>query len=313
MRLSKGICCSIIVAAALALSPSAGALVQQPTAKSNKTVQKSVKTTQKSTKTAVKPIKKKKTARKTPYILTPKAVDLTTLMAPHPHRFSPEFNEALARGDLNQTYRHLQLEEASDKTGYMINQVLLAMGKGGSHGQSVSAFDRGTAFHNLYLYVARQGRPAPKFLKEAAKYYRQAARKAGPAATSKTVLADKAHILLAALYASNGDTAKSQDYFQKVDIARMTHDGDDYSGLEYLALYYAATKQVDPALITLDRAYRLNPGALLLWLHVGDDFWMIEEEPAFQKRLALWQDQHQKKLAQLQRDKATHDARKKKK
>lgn len=282
---------ALIFALTLA-APSAEALVKKTPAKTSKSA------TQKKTAKA----KTKKSAKKAPYILTP-APEIVAPEAAHTHRFSPEFNEALARGDLRQAYRDLQLEPASDKVGYMINQVGMAMGNASDHGHKLSSFDRATAWHNLYLFLARQGRPAPKFVKEAAKYYQKSARKAETA--------DKANILLAALYATAGDDAKSKKYFGKVDFNTLTHNGEDYNGLEYLATYYAATKQSDKAIIYLDQAYKLNPGSLLQWLHVGDDFWSIEEDTTFQDQVAQWTTQHHNRLSQLQRDKTTHDARKK--
>lgn len=289
----------ILMAAVLGMvvsAPQADALVKKPPVK----VAANKKTAAKLSK---KKLKKPKTGKKIPFILAPKTTEVLTPETPHPHRFSPEFIDALARGELHQAYHHLQLEEASDKVGYMINQVLTAQGKGASHGAAVSPFDRATAWHNLYLFLARQGRPAPKFVKEAVKYYQKAAR--------KPQYADKTDILLAALYATTGDAAKSDKYFKRVDVNALTHAEKDYNGLEYLAAYYAATKQTQQALAALDLAYKLNPVSLLQWLHVGDDFWAIEDDPAFQDQVGAWQTRHKEMLAQLQRDKSSHGARKK--
>lgn len=291
----------IIMAAVLGIvlsTPPSEALVKKTPAKglTSKSAKKTAKTIKKGS-------KKLKTSKKVPFILSPKTPEILTPEAPHQHHFSPEFTESLARGDLHQAYNHLQLEEASDKVGYMINQVLTAQGKGTSHGASISPFDRATAWHNLYLFLARQGRPAPKFVKEAVKYYQKAGR--------KSQYADKANVLLAALYATEGEPAKTEKYFNKVDLSALTHSDEDYNGLEYLATYYAATKQTSKALTALDLAYKLNPGPLLLWLHVGDDFWAIEEDPSFQEQVAAWRAHHKQMLAQLQSDKSTHGARKK--
>lgn len=299
----------ILMAAVLGMvmsAPRADALVKKPPAKvaASKSVKKnSDKKSKKDKKQQKKSTKKLKTGKKVPFILAPKTTEVLTPEAPHPHRFSPEFIDALARGELHQAYHHLQLEEASDKVGYMINQVLTAQGKGASHGAGVSPFDRATAWHNLYLFLARQGRPAPKFVKEAVKYYQKTAR--------KPQYANKAGILLAALYATTGDAAKSEKYFSKVDLNALTHAEEDYNGLEYLATYYAATKQTQQALAALDLAYKLNPVSLLQWLHVGDDFWTIEDDPAFQDQVGVWQTRHKEMLAQLQRDKSSHGTRKK--
>lgn len=299
----------ILMAAVLGIgmsAPQADALVKKPPAKvaASKSVKKNPeKKSKKDKKQQKKGTKKLKTGKKVPFILAPKTAEVLTPEAPHPHRFSPEFIDALARGELLQAYHNLQLEEASDKVGYMINQVLMAQGKGASHGAGVSPFDRATAWHNLYLFLARQGRPAPRFVSEAAKYYQKAAR--------KPQYSHKAGILLAALYATAGDAAKSDKYFKKVDLNALTHAEEDYNGLEYLAAYYAATKQTQKALAALDLAYKLNPVSLLQWLHVGDDFWAIEEDPAFQDQVGAWQTRHKEMLAQLQRDKSSHGARKK--
>lgn len=305
MRPSKLLSGFMIGLALTLASPVSEALVKKPPAKSSKSAKQSKTVKAKQTKTAKKIIAKKgkeKKGKKTPYILTP-APEIVAPEAPHSHHFSPELSDILVRGDLHQAYHQLQLEEASDKVGYMINQVGMAMGKNGDHGHRLSSFDRATAWHNLYLFLARQGRPAPKFVKEAAKYYQKAARKSD--------MADKSNVLLAALYATAADAAKAEKYFNKVDIAALTHGDEDYNGLEYLATYYAATKQPDKAITYLGQAYKLNPGSLLQWLHVGDDFWAIEEDPVFQKQVDEWSLQHRQRLSQLQRDKSTHGARKK--
>ncbi len=309
MRPSKFL---ILVAAILGVAvgvPKAEALVKKTPVKAKTTAVKSAKKTTvpkiARKKSEKKPVEKpmKRSGKKPPFILAPKTAEVLTPESPHPHRLSPEFVEALALGELHQAYHHLQLEEASDKVGYMINQVLVAQGKGSSHGASISPFDRATAWHNLYLFLARQGRPAPKFVKEAARYYLKAAH--------KVLYHEKSNVLLAALYATAGNAAKSEKFFSKVDIMALTHAEEDYNGLEYLATYYAATQQVQKALRYLDLAYKLNPGSLLQWLHVGDDFWAIEEDPSYQGQLALWQTRHKQRLAQLQHDKSTHDVRKK--
>lgn len=283
-------------------APQSEALVKKPPTKvtASKSAKKPSKKDKKTTKVGSKKIK---TSKKVPFILSPKTPEVLTSETPHQHRFSPELIETLARGDLHQTYHNLQLEEASDKVGYLINQVLIAQGKGAARGTSISPFDRATAWHNLLLFLARQGQIPPKFVKEAAKYYQKAAR--------KPQSADNANVLLAALYATAGDAAKSETFFNKVDQGALTQANQDYNGLEYLATYYAATKQTQKALTYLDLAYKLNPGPLLLWLHVGDDFGAIEEDPSFQEQVATWQARHKQMLAQLQSDKSTHGARKK--
>lgn len=309
MRPSRLLIIMMIAILGIAMNTSpVEALVKKPPAKvavskSAKKVADKKKKDKKDKKSSKKGSKKLKTSKKVPFILSPKTPEVLTSEAPHLHHFSPEFVETLARGELHQAYHHLQLEEVSDKVGYMINQVLTAQGKGASHGTSVSPFDRATAWHNLYLFLARQGRPAPKFVKEASKYYQKAAH--------KSQYADETNVLLAALYATAGDTAKSEKFFNKVDLNALTHANEDYNGLEYLATYYAATKQTQKAITYLDLAYKLNPGPLLLWLHVGDDFWSIEEDPSYQEQVATWRTRHTEMLAQLQRDKSTHGARKK--
>lgn len=308
MRRSKFFSIIVIAMAVIFATVSAEALVKKPQPKPKTSKSATTKTAKSKAKkatpaaTSKTSAKKSKKGRKTPYILAP-TPEVTAPELPHPHRFSPELSDHLARGNLAQVYHDLQLETASDKVGYMINQVLMAQGKGMGHGRGVTSFDRAVAWHNLYLFLARQGRPAPKFVKEAAKYYQKAAR--------KPQYADKANILLAALYATAGDTAKSEKYFGKVDVAALTHGGEDYNGLEYLATYYAAVKQPHQAIAYLDQAYKLSPGSLLQWLHVGDDFWAIEDDAGFEKQVEDWTIAHHQRITQLQRDKSTHGARKK--
>jgi tetratricopeptide (TPR) repeat protein len=281
--------------------PVAHALVKKPSpAKKSATVKKNT-----SSKTIPsKKVRDTRTGRKKiPYILAPKTEALVTPDAPHPHRFTPEFIQVLAEGNLEQAYRQLQLEEASDKVGYMINQVLSAMGKGASRDRKITPLERGMAYHNIYLFLQRQGRTVPRYAKEAERYYKKIPGKSGRK--------DAATLLLAALYAESGDMARSDTAFRRVHIDSFTQGGENVSGIEYLALYYASTKQVQKALSYLDQIYKTSPGILLQWLHVGDDFWMIEEDPAFQEQLVIWKAEHGKRIAQMQRDKATHDARKK--
>lgn len=307
MRPSKLFSIVAVFLAVTVATSASNALVKKPPAKKAGKVAAQTKITGKTTPDQKsrhgKDKRGKRGKKRAPYILAPKTADIITPSAPHPHHFSPEFSDALARGDLTRAYHDLQLEEASDKVGYMINQVMMARGKTISHREKPSVFDRATAYHNLYLFLARQGRPAPKFLKEAIRYYQKAGH--------KPEYADRAAVLTAAIDATAGDRDKSQKYFSKVNIEVLTQGGKDYNGLEYLATYYAATHQTTLAIATLEQAYKLNPGPLLLWLHVGDDFWAIEDDAAFKDQRAKWVARHHQQLAQLQRDKMGHDARKK--
>ncbi|PIR20874.1 MAG: hypothetical protein COV45_04790 [Deltaproteobacteria bacterium CG11_big_fil_rev_8_21_14_0_20_47_16] len=241
--------------------------------------------------------------KKLPYVLAPKSDKQALPEEPHSHNFSPEFIQILVDGDLEQASRSLQMEEASDKVGYMINEVMRAQGKSMSHDHKIALLERAMANHNIYLFLQHQGRTVPRYAKEAEKYYKKTLR--------KSIYKNRANTLLAALYAAEGKESQAENTFNKVDVLTLIQDGNSYSGLEYVSLYYASQKNVSMALKYLYLAYTANPGLVLQWIHIGDDFWMIEDDPNFQKVVADWKIEHRKQLAQLKHDTETHAARKK--
>lgn len=255
------------------------ALVQKTPGHTTKTTRKTNKV---KTKTKVKPSKRK---TKIPYVLAPKSSALLDTDTPHSHTISPELVNAMATGNLEQAYRQLQLEEASDKVGYLINQVQLAQGKSSTHDQWATDFDRATAFHNLLLFLQSQSKTNSHYVKDAAKYYERTSRQQG--------YKDKANILLAALYASADDLKKSDSYFKKVNTAEL----NSYVGLEYLATYYAATHNLDATVATLDQAFAFKPALLLKWIHVGDDFWAFQNNGTFKAHVDNWRAQYKAQVA----------------
>lgn len=192
--------------------------------------------------------------------------------------------DALSSGDLNGAIIALREEKTTPKLLYLVREVTRAASAETQKKPEKTDAHRvyqnfAISYHNIYLFLKARGIEQDKYFEEAVKYYKKA-RGAG----TKLHKTD-CDILSAALLASHGDDEKAKKQFSKINL-ELTRG--DFESTEYLAAYYAAIGDVDGATLALEKAYSLNPGALLTWLAVGDDFYKITADPAFQGLLVSW-------------------------
>lgn len=186
--------------------------------------------------------------------------------------------DALAKADLNGAILALREEKTTPKLLYLMREVAKTAGfetqKKPDKTDAHEVYQNlAISYHNIYLFLKSKGVDQEKYFEEASRYYKKA-RRAG----TKLHKAE-CDVLDAALIAAGGDGEKARKQFSKVNLSMLR---GDFESAEYLAAYYAAVGDVDEATASLEKAYKLNPGALLTWLAVGDDFHKIEEDPKFQ-------------------------------
>lgn len=203
---------------------------------------------------------------------------------PQTQEVSQAVVDALSSGDLNGTILVLREEKMTPKLLYLAREVTRAANiesqkKPGKVNAHRVYQNTAISYHNLYLFLKARGMEQDKYFDEALRYYRKA-RGAG----TKLHKAE-CDMLSAALLAAHGEDGKAKKQFSKIDLEFMR---GDFESTEYLAAYYAAVGDVDGATGALGKAYSLNPGALLTWLAVGDDFHKIAADPIFQGLLVSW-------------------------
>lgn len=245
--------------------------------------QQKVDAANQSQKPAVKKTVAKKRHKKRKYVAPPKD-SLKVESIPLVSRIPDEAIQALAKNDLEETIRVLRPESPSSKLLYLLSAAQDIV----KHEKEKKAprLDRhqfyqnlGIAYHNLFLFLKRHRITNETFYKEAVKFYKKSGRSL---AISEKYEAD---ILKAAIMASSGETAKAQALFARVDTSIIA---DDYTGMEYLATYYAAIGDIDNTVESLKEAHKLSPERISLWIVIGDDFQTIEDEPKFKSLTASW-------------------------
>lgn len=187
----------------------------------------------------------------------------------------------LAEGEIDLAARRLYLEPATAQSLFLIRE----MQRVGEITAGLRRFNKkdhqewlnlGIAYHNLYLMTKQYKRPNQKFLRQALRAYKFAARRA------EGLHRDEAEILCAALEMAAGKTAAAQRRFAKrVDTELLAQT---FQGATYLATYHAAAKDVDNTIAALTQAKRLDANHFLPhWIALSFDFAGIRDEPAFQK------------------------------
>lgn len=204
---------------------------------------------------------------------------------------SEEFTTALAGGDVGKAIRVLRMESASYKSLHLLREA-----------QKIVEFDKkedriidkhqtyqnlAIAYHNLYLFLLKQGVEQKSFFKNALHFYKKSR-----ASRSKFDQSETA-VLMAGLFGVQGDINKAKRYFKKANSKILE---SSYRGAEYLALYYAAIGDVYQAVTYLKKTHLHNPDKTTLWVAIGDDFFKIEKEPVFLSLLDEW------KIAKMRRE-----------
>lgn len=192
--------------------------------------------------------------------------------------------DALSSGDLNGAIIALREEKMTPKLLYLVREVTRAASsetqkKPGKTDAHRVYQNLAISYHNIYLFLKAWGIEQDKYFEEAVGYYKKAR------GTGTMLHKTDCDMLTAALLAAHGDDKKAKKQFAKINL-ELTRG--DFESTEYLAAYYAAIGDVDGATGALEKAYGLNPGALLTWLAVGDDFHKIAADPVFQSLLISW-------------------------
>lgn len=206
---------------------------------------------------------------------------------PKSHAIPQIVIDSLAAGDINAAAIAMHDEPANPKLLYLMREVgriaIFRMNGRPSRSEAHSVYQNvANAYHNLYLFLKSKGIDQGEFLEEAHEFYKKARR------TGTLFHKAECDVLEAALYASEGDVAKAEKKFGKIDPDMMR---GDFESMEYLAAYYAATGNVDYAINYLKAAHSVNPERAVAWLAVGDDFMNIEDNPRFEGLMKSWRAQ----------------------
>lgn len=135
------------------------------------------------------------------------------------------------------------------------------------------------AYHNLFLFLKSCNATQTDYFKKALKYYKKSNR--GALSKQKQEI----QILVAALYATNGDLNKANKLFKKYNKEKY---GPDIQLYLSLASYYAAIGNVEDTIMALKAAYRESSETVMNWMAVGDDFYLIRNDPQFRKLMQGW-------------------------
>ena len=198
---------------------------------------------------------------------------------------SQEVVEALSHGDLNQAAVQLRHHPTSAKSMYLLREVtrILISDSSSDKPSRKKAHQYykkiAISYHNLFLFLKAKGDNQNNFFRKAINFYKKSNK--GGNAKQKQEIA----ILMAALYAAKGDTKKAERLFDK--------NNNDKFGLDYelqvtLATYYAAVGDVEKTIEALRSAYRESPETIMSWLAVGDDFYLLRNDPQFIRLLDEW-------------------------
>lgn len=200
-------------------------------------------------------------------------------------KISQDVIDALARGSLNEAAIELRELPSSAKSLYLLREVTRVVmyenSKRRPKGTDPHQFfqNLGVSYHNLFLFMKANGIDQEDYFEEALKLYKKAK---GPATPKHKIETD---ILMAALLTSHGDTEKADKIMAKVDRSKL---GADFQTEEYLAVYYAAKGDVESSIETLRLAHEERPDVIATWLAVGDDFYLIKDDPQYQALLKEW-------------------------
>ncbi len=198
---------------------------------------------------------------------------------------SADVIDALARGNLNEAAIELREQPTTAKSLYLLREVTRIVmhetsKKHPKHSEAHQYYQNlGIAYHNLFLFLKANGITQEQFAENSVKFYKKAGGSATPQHKQETDL------LMAAVFASNNEPDKADKVMKKVDLTKL---GADFQTQEYLAAYYAARGDQDDAMESLKAAYRERPDVIMTWLAVGDDFYIIKDDPRFVALLSDW-------------------------
>jgi hypothetical protein len=188
-------------------------------------------------------------------------------------------------GDLYQAVLLLREKPSSPKSSYLLNAATnILLSENHKTKPSRSEWHQyyenlAVAYHNLFLFLKARDRNQPAFFNEALNLYKKSKKNA------TSMHKQEIDILMAALYVSGGEYKKGEDIMKKFEKSQW---GEHFPMQECIATYYAAQADVDQTITALKKAYTEKPGAVLTWLAVTDDFYLIRDDPRFVSLLNDW-------------------------
>jgi len=230
----------------------------------------------------VQPQASKKGVKKRPRILkyvSPPRELLELKNIPLTSPISGEVISFLAKGKLKDASRTFKSEPASAKSLHLSREIqrILSYNKSvkdsPANKHSISQ-NTGIAYHNLYLFLKRNNINQKNFYKKGLKFYKRALK------TDSASEATETKLLTASLLAAGGETKRAGDLFSEIDLNLLDKD---FKTSEYLASYYAATRDMPHTVNALKDAHLSRPEQTLIWLAISDDFYQVEQSPEFDK------------------------------
>lgn len=200
---------------------------------------------------------------------------------------APAVVTALANDDLREAARLLKAQPSSPKSLYLLSQIELLFA---TNTTPRDRYYEAVACHNLVMFLQRHHRQNPKLSKAAHYGYAELAvkqRKLSRQASRD--LPEKALLLDAALYASEGNMDEARRRFAGVDKAvvdRWSGYGGHFEGLETLAVWWAANGDPGRAVDILWIMAHTDASGLHYIFQVTDDFWMIEDDVGYEEIVA---------------------------
>jgi hypothetical protein len=205
---------------------------------------------------------------------------------PVPVKISVDVVNALEKRNLEQAGSLLMKHPASNKTTYLLRQVTRILLHEGDDSKPTGGDSHqyykniAISYHNLFLFLKSRGIDQSEYYKKALKYYKKSKGSISPKEKQEI------QILTAALYAANGDLKKANKLFEKYDDEKY---GPDLHLSLSIASYYAAVGNVEETILNLKKAHSESPETVMNWMAVGDDFYLIRDDPQFIRLLQEWQ------------------------
>lgn len=209
-----------------------------------------------------------------------------TTPPPVPVKISVDVVNALEKQDLSHAGTLLMKHPASNKTTYLLRQVTRILLHEGNDSKPSSGSahqyykNLAISYHNLFLFLKSRDVNQSEYFKKALKFYRKSNGAFSPKEKQEI------QILIAALYAAKGDLKKANKLFQKYNEEKY---GPDLHLSLSIASYYAAIGNVEETISHLKKAHRESPETVMNWMAVGDDFYLIRDDPQFKKLMQDWQ------------------------
>lgn len=232
---------------------------------------------------AKKTVKKKRYKRKLKYVAPP-VDELSSEALPVELPIPIELVETIAKGNVDEASRMLRTEAPSSRSLYLLAEMKRILDF--ENGNRPAKYEKhrfyqnlGIAYHNLFLFLRRNGMANKEFYDNAIKFYKKSGK--SRAFSEKY----ESQLLTAAIMAANGEIDAAEKLFGGIDTSIIT---DNDRGYAYIATFYAAVENVEKTIESLKQAYIMNPGQIKLWASICDDFASMKSNPDFVRMVSEW-------------------------